>query len=215
MLMSSLSVKALAELRLRFLNLLPSGQPAFDELVRLYEAEGRHYHTLQHIHELFIHLDQLGWEVDSEFELAVFAHDVIYDSRRSDNEEASAAWAEEQFPGFDASRMRSLILATKHGSLGDLPFGLGTERLVDLDLSIFAAEKARFEQYCGQVAQEYAWVPAQVYLRERVKVLKSFLSRKQQFVDPELEQRWGERARANLEGELVRLQAREREESAN
>jgi predicted metal-dependent HD superfamily phosphohydrolase len=77
-----------------------------------------------------------------EVELAIWFYDVMYDPRRSDNEEKSAAWAEAviEQSGLSreiAERVRSLILATRHRE--DVT-DRDAQLLADVDLSILGRE---------------------------------------------------------------------------
>ena len=48
-----------------------------------------------------------------------------------------------------------------------VPAGRDAEALIDVDLSIFAAAPARFDEYEQQVRAEYVFVPEAVFRRER------------------------------------------------
>jgi len=65
-----------------------------DVLARYREPQ-RHYHTMQHIDECFERWQELRAHAThpAEVQLALWFHDVIYDTQRSDNEARSAALA--------------------------------------------------------------------------------------------------------------------------
>jgi predicted metal-dependent HD superfamily phosphohydrolase len=112
-------------------------------------------------------------------ELAIWFHDAVYDTGRSDNEEKSAAWAEAVIlqaglSGRIAERVRSLILASRHR---EEVTDNDAQLLVDVDLSILGRETEVFWGYDGDIRKEYAWVPEDVFWRERVRILRGFLDR--------------------------------------
>lgn len=65
-----------------------------------YGAPTRHYHNLQHLHEMLAWLERaaavgaLPSPLPPAVVLAVFFHDIVYDAQRHDNEEASALLAQ-------------------------------------------------------------------------------------------------------------------------
>src|SRR5580698_10201794 len=72
-----------------------AAREVFDDLFARYTAADRRYHDFHHIEACLRLLDSvrgLARHPDS-IELAIWFHDVVYDSRRSDNEEASASLA--------------------------------------------------------------------------------------------------------------------------
>jgi predicted metal-dependent HD superfamily phosphohydrolase len=124
-------------------------------------------------------MDACPFEVSdpASLELALWFHDAIYDTSRSDNEAKSAAWARHALTTLSRSqldRIEQLILLTKHDTL---PVGLDQELILDLDLSILGASPARFDVYEAQIRQEFSWIPDAVYKRDRAKILTAFLSR--------------------------------------
>jgi predicted metal-dependent HD superfamily phosphohydrolase len=77
--------------------LTPFGGPpdacerVFAELVKRYSSPERHYHTLMHIEAMLELLPQPS----PALVLAVWFHDAVYDTHSADNEERSAALADE------------------------------------------------------------------------------------------------------------------------
>src|SRR5262245_5860981 len=65
---------------------------AFDNVRRHYEEPGRFYHTLAHVESMLATANSLGSHAQNlnAVKLATWLHDVIYESRASDNEERSA-----------------------------------------------------------------------------------------------------------------------------
>ncbi|MEL6905891.1 MAG: hypothetical protein AAFU73_13790 [Planctomycetota bacterium] len=183
--------------------------PAFDELEALHAEPHRRYHGTAHVLALLRHLDDVRdlCAAADEVEWAIWFHDAVYFTRRSDNEERSAdlsdRWLERGGAGAGLlERTRELILATRHGAEaleGDVAV------LVDIDLSILGAPTETYDAYERAIREEYRWVPGPLFRRERRKVLAGFLERPTVFRTAPLRARWEERARQNLPRALATL----------
>ena len=157
----------------------------YEKLLHCYSEPQRSYHTTQHLDECFAKLAE-GRDLAEriyEVELALWFHDAVYDVRSQDNEERSASWAEAEASraGLSptvAGSIRGLIMATKHNVVPETP---DAKLLVDVDLAIFGAPVERFDEYEGQVRQEYSWVPGWLFRRTRREILAAFLARPQIF----------------------------------
>ncbi len=180
----------------------------FDGLIAHYGEPHRAYHTLDHIQECFVQLDSVP-QVPSreELELALWFHDVIYDTHAHDNEEQSAEWGRRVMLACDMplpaiERVDQLILVTKH----DAPPGSPAESLmIDIDLAILGATKVRFDEYEAQVRQEYAWVPEDVFRSTRAQILKGFECRPRIYHSDFFFARLETPARDNLARSLAKL----------
>lgn len=193
-------------------SLLPVELPPmlFEQLVAAYSEPHRAYHTLQHLSECFAHLDASPRkpEHSGELELALWFHDAIYDTQRSDNESRSAEWARRVLDGLaleQLERIVQLVLVTRHAAA---PTNPDQELLLDVDLSILGAPAPRFEQYEAQIRVEYGWVPDQAYRDARGRILRGFLDRAVLFHTAPFAERFEEQARANLSRSLEALGAR-------
>ena len=188
--------------------------PDGERLLRAYAAPERAYHDLEHLEEV---LDwSLGLPLAPErlrpLQIALFYHDAVYDPRRQDNEEASAALAQRELRqvGYDQiATVAELILATRHLQPPDpLPGGSATgdsplqDWMVDVDLSILGAEPARFFRYHEDVRREYAWVPELLYRHQRAQVLRGFLNRARIYRTDYFHERLERQARQNLQAAL-------------
>ncbi len=166
------------------------GDPTFvyDELVHAYGSLNRRYHTLEHVGRVLCELDAAGpCEDRPAVEMALWFHDVVYDTRRKDNEAASARWLENaglqaKIPAARVARAAAHVQATAHGLNG--ADDSDTAVVLDCDLAILAAPKAMFDRYDQQIREEYAWVSEASYRRERALVLRSFLARQRIFRSP-------------------------------
>ncbi len=172
----------------------------YDALVARYSEPHRRYHTLQHLEECFAALDEIAdlAEHPADVELALWFHDAVYDTRRSDNEQRSAGWAR-SICGDEVAR---LVMFTRHEAI---PAAIDEKVLVDADLWILGAPEKRFDEYERQVREEYGWVPGLIYRRKRREILESFLARPAIYGTDRFIRRYEPRARANLARSLARL----------
>lgn len=179
------------------------------QVIARYREPHRRYHTLRHLEECLEKLEELRPRAErpAEVEPALWFHDAIYDPRRHDNEERSAGWASESALALGlepelARRLHALVMTTRHEAE---PRGVDQAVLVDIDLSILGASPARFDEYETQVREEYRWVPAFIYRRERKKMLQSLASRPTIYRTPLFIERYEQQARENLARSLYRL----------
>ena len=178
--------------------------PTFEEIRKHYAGPGRFYHTLDHVQDVLQTVDSLGSYARnlSAVKLTGWLHDVIYDSRASDNEERSADYAERLCDRLSIPQGRlvaSLILKTKTHDAGA---DADAQVLIDADLAILGASEPAYRTYAQKIRQEYGWVPELEYRSGRRRILERFLTRPRIYhflshlEDP---------ARRNLAAEIVRL----------
>ena len=174
----------------------------YHDLIARYEDESRHYHTTRHLEEMFALwplLERLATH-PAEVELAIWYHDAIYQSLRTDNDRRSADLARDALTAAGAdpaavARVHALILATKHDAE---PAPGDAQLLVDLDLAILGASPERFDEYEHQVRAEFAYVPVTLFRRKRREILESFLARPVIYHAAPLREGRERAARANL-----------------
>lgn len=164
---------------------------AFDDLVARYGEPHRRYHTLEHLTETLALVD--GGDV----ELAVWFHDVIYDTATNDSEARSADYAVESLhrlgaPDDVVTEVRRLVLLTAGHVVDDGDDDGRT--LVAADLAILSADPERYDRYARDVRAEYAHVDDASWRDGRASVLRALLDVASD-----------DRARANLNRELARL----------
>jgi len=176
----------------------------FEDIHQHYTGPGRFYHTLDHIGAMLETVECLGSHARNlnTVKLAVWLHDVIYDSKASDNEARSAECAEKLCERLDIPEgkvVAALILKTNTHEAGDDP---DAQVLLDADLAILGASKSAYRAYAEQIRQEYAWVPEPDYRKGRRQVLERFLARPRTF---HLLAHLEEPARRNITAEIAQL----------
>lgn len=184
-------------------------ETSFAMIAGAYGEPHRQYHTLEHIGaclDAFSLVKQQA-EAPGQVALAIWFHDIVYDTRRSDNEDRSAERAAAFCDSAGLSDMSkpvaALVMATKHvdSASGDAAL------LNDVDLSILGQDAAAFDRYDSQIREEYAWVPEAVYRQERAKILQGFLDRPAIYRTDHFKDSFEGRARNNLARSLATLAA--------
>ena len=181
-----------------------------DDVLGRYSEPHRHYHTYQHLAECFEKVQDIISlaEHPAEVNIALWFHDVIYDTQRRDNEERSADWARSAAEEFgagaeSAQRIYNLIMFTRHAAE---PVGIDAQVLVDADLSILGTRPARFQEYEAQVRSEYGWVPDTMFRSNRAKILKEFQGRRHLYSTAHFRETYEAQARRNIQHSLENLE---------
>ena len=160
-----------------------------------YSEKHRYYHTLNHIDDCFKQLDAFENDVDLgvkltpnerfTIELAIWFHDIEYDTHASNNEARSASSLEDICSLLNISNIfssheivynaKSFILKTishdracTNSSLCNL--------FLDIDLSILGQNEDLYNQYSNDIRKEYDWVPLEMYKTKRVEILSNIIN---------------------------------------
>jgi predicted metal-dependent HD superfamily phosphohydrolase len=185
-----------------------------DELVRAYSAPGRHYHNLAHIETMLalLRTHERALTDPASVEAAIWFHDAVYDTRRHDNEEKSAALAAERLAGLLSPDRIARIISMIQATAGHVvPEGLDDAAkrdcafLLDMDLAILGGAPNAFASYEEAVRREYGWVPEALWIEGRRKVLQAFLARAAIYASPPFRASHETAARVNLTRSLERL----------
>jgi predicted metal-dependent HD superfamily phosphohydrolase len=184
------------------LGLGPAPEVLCAELCQRYAEPHRKYHTLQHLAECLAlcERDSALAQQPAEVAVALWFHDAVYELMRSDNEAASAAWAQRVLREAGASlavagRVHDMVMATRHNVQPSTP---DAQLLVDIDLAILGATPARFAEYEQQIRDEYRHVPGLIFRMKRRAVLSGFLAREHLYATAAYRERYEAVARANL-----------------
>jgi predicted metal-dependent HD superfamily phosphohydrolase len=189
---------------------LHSADAEYKKVIRGWKSWGRRYHTLEHLNACLRHLDEVHElaQHPAEVEIALWFHDAVYKTRKSDNEAKSAAWAGEFLITHGAAkdvvdRVTRLIMATAH-NVSDL---CGDAALtVDVDLSILGQSREIYEQFEKNVRKEYWWVPKNRFVAGRTAILKAFLDRPVIYHIPLMREKFEAPARENLTWAIQQLE---------
>ena len=182
----------------------------FDSIVDHYSASDRAYHNLSHIQSLLALSESFLDKLQNRDALyfAIWFHDVIYDTKSSDNEEKSAEFAAEALaslgiPEQTIATTREMILATKHHRASDLSWDM--KAFLDLDTSILGAPEDIYKEYSAAIRREYSWVPDFLYRNGRMKILNDFLGRERIYNTEEFSAKYEAQARHNIAEEIRTL----------
>jgi predicted metal-dependent HD superfamily phosphohydrolase len=182
----------------------------FNSIVEHYSAKNRAYHNLSHIQSLLSLSESLQDKIQDRgaFYFAIWFHDVIYDTKRSDNEEKSAEFAVGALAGLGVPEQtiavtREMILATKHHLADDRSWDV--KAFLDLDTSILGAPEEIYKEYARAIRKEYSWVPGFIYRKGRMKVLNDFLGRERIYQTEEIGAKYESQARHNIAEEIKTL----------
>lgn len=190
-----------------------ASQP-FEILVAAYSAPHRHYHTLDHLAEMFRIAARLGSMTDdtAAVEIAIWFHDAVYEPFAQDNEARSASLATELLKPLGVplevlERVAQLVNATAHVAAGPIAEDRETAILLDADLAILGAEEPQYRKYSVDIRKEYSAVPEVMYRAGRIKILEGFLERPRIYRTELMHRERDDQARANLFGELQELRS--------
>jgi predicted metal-dependent HD superfamily phosphohydrolase len=188
------------------MGLAGNGQEIRQRLLAAWSEPHRKYHTLQHLSECVVALEQVKTLTPhiAEIEFALWFHDAVYDVKRSDNEVRSAEWAGSTLENAGATMesanlVHDLVMVTKHDGL---PRTLDEQILLDVDLSILGADEQRFAEFESQVREEYSFVPGFLFRMKRKSILRTFLEREHIYSTPHFRERLEDTARRNLEAAI-------------
>jgi len=177
----------------------------FESLNAHYSDGRRFYHNWNHVLDCLRKLDEYSRSIvghpDLFTEAAIWFHDVIYDTRRQDNEQRSAEFFEESWKildvpthGFMGESISGFIKQTKDHPSTCLVSG---QVLFDIDLSILGAQEKAFDEYNEQIRAEYYWIDDDAFNRGRAEVLSQFLKRKEIYATEHFS-KYEDQARENL-----------------
>ncbi|MCY9782801.1 metal-dependent phosphohydrolase [Nocardiopsis sp. EMB25] len=207
----------LAPLRAAWRELAGRGPEAVavgDELLGRWGEEHRRYHTLTHLWETLRAVDVLVDQADDPdaVRYAAWFHDAVYEGRPGEDEHESARLAERLLTelGVDPARVREVVrlveaTADHRTDPGDADGAV----LCDADLAVLASAPDEYLAYTAAVRAEYRRVPDRLFREGRLSVLRSLRGTPYLYATPYGRTHWEERARANIDAEIERLEAAE------
>jgi predicted metal-dependent HD superfamily phosphohydrolase len=189
----------------------PTSRTEWAALVAAWSEPHRRYHDLAHLAAVLGLVGELGGAAadPDAVRLAAWYHDVVYDPRRTDNEEISAQRARAGLRGLvddeRAAEVERLVLLTSgHDPAPEDPNGAV---LCDADLAVLAAPAESYAAYASAVRIEYGHLSDEEFTAGRTAVLEHLLALPALYRTPAA-QPWTDRARANMSAELVLLRRR-------
>ncbi|MFD2091740.1 HD domain-containing protein [Blastococcus deserti] len=189
----------------------PTSRTEWAAVVAAWSQPHRHYHDLAHLAAVLGLVGELADAADdpAAVRLAAWYHDVVYDPRRSDNEQVSAERARAGLRGLvpeeRLAEVERLVLLTA-GHDPD-PGDRNGAVLCDADLAVLAAPPESYATYASAVRLEYGHLGDDEFTRGRIAVLEHLLALPALY-RTEAARPWTEPARANLTAELILLRRR-------
>ncbi|GAA0240954.1 hypothetical protein GCM10009527_041970 [Actinomadura nitritigenes] len=182
------------------------------ELDKRYGEPHRKYHTREHLTAVLDLVDELAGDAadPGAVRLAAWFHDAVYDPERADNEERSARLAARMLADTDLPAatvdevVRLVVLTVTHAPE---PGDRNGQVLCDADLAVLGADPDRYAAYAAAVREEYGFVPEDLFRAGRAEVLNSLLALPHLFHTATARERYEQRARRNIETELMLLSA--------
>ena len=188
----------------------------WQDIATRYSEPQRAYHSLQHIHQLFIQFKKVKHNLYEPhiIALALYYHDVIYEPTRSDNELKSAEYAVESLRSYlsaeQCQHIYALIMMTATHQIDTLAHEdkiSDAAYLLDMDLSILGAPWSEYDQYAQAVRQEYVHVAKENYRVGRIAVLEKLLAHSSLYLTAYYHKRLEKQARKNIKREISFLRA--------
>lgn len=187
----------------------------FQVLQEHYSEKSRLYHNFNHVKALLKLFESFDNKIHEPkaVKFAIWFHDVMYDTRKSDNEAESARLASEMLYRLNVNTetielVKDLILATKDHSGKNLSYD--AKLFLDMDLAILGMSEEIYKEYSQAIRQEYSWVSESMFRKGRKKVLKSFMGRERIYFTDEMKARYEEQARKNINSEIKSLDAQKK-----
>lgn len=187
----------------------------WNEIVECYSERERYYHDLNHLVRLFELFERFMAHIKQPVitGLAIFYHDIVYNTFRQDNEEKSTVKARQHLQQLNINRLllhtiEEFILATKTHTIPDnFPFKNDLSFFLDFDLSVLGLKWEDYFVYSYNIRKEFSQFPAAVFIDGRKQALERILNKPLFFLTPELRQLFEETARENINRELSLLQS--------
>ncbi|MEV2275018.1 metal-dependent phosphohydrolase [Nocardiopsis sp. NPDC049922] len=195
----------------------PDAAAVGDELLGRWDEEHRRYHTLAHLLHILRAVDTLADHArdPDAVRYAAWFHDAVYEGRPGEDERESALLAERLLTalGVAPGRVREVarlvrMTADHRTEPGDADGAV----LRDADLSVLASPPDEYLAYTAAVRAEYRRVPDALFRAGRLRILRKLLLAPHLYATGYGRAHWEERARANIEAEIRRLEAVDRVE---
>lgn len=180
-----------------------------NQIIKFYQESHRQYHTLSHINSLLHQSKCHELLIRNKFivNLAIIFHDIIYDPRKSDNEEASNiqfnSMMSSLLPEDIVTSVNKYILATKYHQVQESNDS-DLQLFIDMDMSILGSPWEEYIAYARNIRQEYSHVMLEEYCIKRSSFLKQ-ISEKRLFVTNDYYNLYEQQAQYNMKQEYLSL----------
>ncbi|GGF11205.1 HD domain-containing protein [Flavobacterium limi] len=177
------------------------------DLEKAYSKKSRHYHNLIHLKEMIESFERYRDRLQNPKEIlfSIFYHDFVYSASKKDNELKSAQYALKILPENTTLNKQLVFDAICDTKLHAHNINEDINWLIDFDLKILAKDWEDYKTYFEQIRKEYRIYPDFIYKPGRSKALKHFLENKFIFQTEEFRSLYDEKARANIEKEIILL----------
>lgn len=173
------------------------------DLFESYRA--RKYHNLSHISymlnfmNIFIRATDIRLDKRA-MKLAIFWHD-FYQGENAEELSSARAKVAAKFSYISHEDVQKLIMATKHNAIDGQKLDEMLALIHDLDLAILGDSK-NYGLYAYRVREEYTEsVDYEVYVKNRIKLLNSFLEKERIYLTQYFFERFESKARENIRKE--------------
>ena len=181
----------------------------FQEIETRYAEPHRTYHTMIHIYQLFMLMENHPSEIKNHtlVELSILFHDIIYNPQQNDNEEKSAALADELVGKYlDASTRHELKLMIESTQLHKPILASSDNKyFLDMDTSILGVSTRIYNQYVKKIREEYRVLSREHFDLGRKDFLINFLKRPRIFYTELYHEQFEDQARENISKEISLL----------
>ena len=199
----------------KFLNLIRKysdnenfNSECWSEIENNYSSKTRYYHNLKHLENMFTELDRIESKTKDLDTLlfAIFYHDIICESTKSNNEHQSALIFEKRISQTSFTSLSECMAQIEAIKEHKLSYDNDTNILIDLDLSILGKSSKEYKKYCENIRKEYQIYPDFMYRKGRIEFLKNILELDSIYKTDFFKQEFETQAKENLINELNQLQ---------
>lgn len=179
----------------------------WNNITSRYSEPSRFYHTREHIIYCLNQLDNAKNQIldKQTVELAIWFHDIVFDTKAEDNEKKSALLfqklAEVQLPENIIKKVSELIIATMHT---DKPADKDQAFLVDIDLSSIAGTWEHFTEDNNKLRKEVSHLSEQEYCQNKISFFNMLLQRERIYFTDYFYETCEFNARQNIEKYIKR-----------
>jgi len=155
---------------------------SFEYLIKKYSEKHRFYHNVDHIEDCLNKLNSTGIR-NREIELAIWYHDIVYNSYGKDNELKSAEeMKHDEKPTTDDEKL-----------------------IIDIDISILGRSKEEYLKYTESIRKEYKLIPFFYYKKKRREIMSKFLENDRLYHTEYFCKKYETQARLNIKEEIETL----------